>query len=133
MPADPVKAVFWSSHWLLKVAARYFWLPIGVMVIVEIVLNSRFGGFINGLISGVITFFVGCVVWGALWLGLRFWDVSTTISETISEINRVQQGFTYRRPHYPFRGSGASEPDGNIVEGTNTDLEEQRKKRRQEN
>lgn len=131
MPSDPVKAVFWFSHWVLQVAVRYFWLPIGVMAVLETVLNSRFGGIVNGLISGFITVIVGVVIWGALLLALRFWDVGTTISDTISELGRMQQG--YRRPLNPFGSERDDEPKGRIVEGTITDLEEERRKRRQEN
>ena len=40
MPSDPVKAVFWFFHWLLRVLVRYFYVVIATGVIVEAVMNG---------------------------------------------------------------------------------------------
>ena len=131
MPSDPVKAIFWFMQWLLTVLVRFFWIPIIGMVIYEIVINNPVGGITYGLISGVITLLVGLVVWAILYGILALIRVSTTISHTISDVNRLQQTFTEssRNPFTPFR---EREQEDKVVEGTITDLEEERRKRRRE-
>ena len=131
MPSDPVKAVLWFVHWLLRVLVRFFWLPVVGMIIYEIYLNSKVGGWVNGLVSGVITLLVGCAVWGLLYVILLFFNVSDTIAKTISDVNHMQQTLNGRRPFSPFPGRGR-EQEENVVEGTITDLEQERKKRRHE-
>ncbi len=131
MPSDPVKAVWWFLHWLLKVLVRFFWLPIAGMVIYETYLSGRVSGITNGIVAGVITLLVGLVVWGALYGVLVALNVSTTISQTISDVSRMQRTFSNRRP--PLFTFPESEPEeSKVVEGTITDLEEERKKRRKE-
>jgi len=127
MPSDPVKALWWFLRWLLKVLVRFFWIPIIGMVIYETYLSGRVSGILNGSIAGVITLLVGLAVWGVLYAVLLFLNVSTTISQTISDVNHMQRTFSTRRPRNPY-----SEPESKIVEGTITDLEEERKKRRGE-
>ncbi len=131
MPSDPVKAVWWFLHWLLKVLVRFFWLPIAGMVIYETYLSARVSGIANGIIAGVITLLVGLVVWGVLFGILGVLNVSTSISQTIADVGRMQQTFSGRRA--PLNRFPHSEPEeSKIVEGTITDLEEERKKRRRE-
>ncbi len=132
MPSDPVKAVFWFMHWLLRVLVRFFWILILVGILYETFLNSRVGGLVNGIVAGVVTLLVGLGVWTGLGVVLLLFNISSGISRTISEVSRVQQGFPPRRPFYPF--ADVTEPDieGEVVEGTITDLEEERKKRRSE-
>ena len=130
MPSDPVKGVFWFMHWLLKVLVRFFWIPIIGMVIYETYLSWKVDGIGNGLIAGFVTLLVGICVWAVLYLVLLLLNVSTSVSQIISDVNRMQQQSTlYRHPPNPFADA---EPESKVVEGTITDLEEERKKRRSE-
>ena len=132
MPSDPIKAVFWFLHWLLRVLVRFFWLLILAGIAFEGILNGRVGGASDVIISGLVTLLVGLVVWAGLALVLFFFNVSTSISQTINEVSRMQQGFTARRPVSPVLPFMEQEMKGKVVEGTITDLEEERKKRRGE-
>ena len=130
MPSDPVKAVFWFMHWLLRVLVRFFWIPIIAMVIYETYLSWKVDGIGNGLIAGFVTLLVGICVWAVLYLVLLLLNVSTSVSQIISDVNRMQQqGTLYRHPPSPFTDA---EPESKVVEGTITDLEEERKRRRSE-
>jgi len=122
MPADPVKAVFWFIHWSLQVLARFFWLLILAGVIYE--------SLVNGIIGGVVTLLVGLGVWLGLVGTLFIFNVTRRISQTVADVNRMQQGFTKRRSFNSFEPSGVD--DSKVVEGSVTDLEEERKKRRRE-
>ena len=141
MPSDPIKAVWWFLHWSLKVLVRYFWIAIIAMMVYETYLNWRVSGAVNGIVAGVITLIVGLIVWGGLYLVLFTANISSTVSQTISGIDQMQRTFTGsgRRPSYPFsspdpfdRYDRAESPEDNVVEGTITDLDEERKKRRRE-
>ena len=127
MPSDPVKGGFWFLHWVLKVLVRFLWIPILGMTLYETYINGTVGGLFNGLVSGVITLLVGLVVWVLLYAILLCFNVSTRITHTFSGVNRMQQNFSSHRPFSPF-----SDVEDNVVEGTITDLEEERKKRRGE-
>jgi hypothetical protein len=122
MPTDPVKAVLWFFHWSLKVLVRFFWLPILGGIIYE--------GLINGFVGGIVTLLVGLGVWLGLAVVLFFFNVGTNISHTVADVSRMQQSFSTRRPYTPFREAEFDE--SNIVEGSVTDLEEERRKRRRE-
>jgi hypothetical protein len=122
MPSDPVKAVFWFFHWSLKVLVRFFWILILAGIIYE--------GFVNGLVGGFVTLLVGLGVWFGFAVALFFFNVGTNISRTVANVSRMQQDFSARRPFTRF--SDGDIDDKNIVEGTVTDLEEERKKRRRE-
>lgn len=131
MPSDPVKAVLWFMHWLLKVLVNFFWLPIIVMIIIETYLNWMVGGMANGLVGGSVTLLVGIVVWALLYALLLVVNVGSSVSQVISDVNRMQRDALRRRPFSPF---ATGEPDEDkVVEGTITDLEQERKKRRREN
>jgi hypothetical protein len=122
MPADPVKAVFWFIHWSLQVLARFFWILILAGVIYE--------SLVNGVIGGVVTLLVGLGVWLGLIGTLFIFNVTRRISLTVADVNRMQQGFTMPRS---FNSSERSDvDDSKVVEGSVTDLEEERKKRRRE-
>ncbi len=130
MPSDPVKAVFWFLQWFLQVLVRFFYIPILLAVIYEIYLNGRVGGVFNGLVAGAVTLFIGLIVWAGLSALLLFFKITTGLSRGISELNRMQQGFTRRSP---FSNNNYARPDENhVVEGSVTDLEEERRKRRPE-
>jgi hypothetical protein len=122
MPTDPVKAVFWFIHWSLQVLARFFWLLILAGVIYE--------SLVNGIVGGVVTLLVGVGVWLGLAGTLFIFNVTRRISQTVADVNRMQQSFTVRRPFNSFERSDVD--DSKIVEGSVTDLEEERKKRRRE-
>jgi len=130
MPSDPVRAVFYFMYWLLQVLVRYFWLPIGAMVIYEAYINGRSYGIANGVVGGVITLLVGLALWGILYVALLLCTVATSVSRTIAEVHRMQRSFD------PYRRSSSSvdpESERPIVEGSIvTDLEQERKRRRRE-
>jgi hypothetical protein len=121
MPSDPVKAVFWFMHWLLRVLVRFFYILILAAVIYESI--------INGLVGLFGTLLVGIGVWVGLALLLFLFNLSTGVTKVFTEVNRMQRGSP---PRYPFDNFTEQDVDGKIVEGTVTDLEEERRKRRQE-
>lgn len=125
MPADPVKAVWWFMHWLLKVLVHFFWIPILGMVIYESVNNWRLAGAWNGGISGVITLFVGLIVWAILYVLLIFANISSNVARVVGEINQFQQNFSY-----PFSNSSPSSngTDSKVVEGTISEINEEPQK-----
>jgi len=129
MPSDPVKAVFWFLQWFLQVLVRFFYIPILLAVIYEIYLNGRVGGLFNGIVAGAVTLFIGLVVWAGLSAILLFFKITTGLSRGLSELNRMQQGFTRRSP---FSNNYAQPDEDRVVEGSVTDLEEERRKRRPE-
>jgi hypothetical protein len=114
-------------HWLLKVIVRFFWIPIMAMALYETYVNRVVGGLSNGIVGGVITLLVGIVVWAVLYVALLCFSIGTKITQTVDLGNRLQQGFSSRRPFSPF-----SDTESRVVEGTITDLEEERRKRRPE-
>ncbi len=122
MPSDPVKAVFWFVHWTLQVLVRFFW----ILILAGVAYES----YMNGFVGGVVTLLVGLGVWLGLGITLFVFNISTNISQTFSEVNRMQQNFPPRRPFNSFPESEFD--DSKIVEGTVTDLEEERRKRRRE-
>ncbi len=127
MPSDPVKAVFWFMFWFLRLLVNFFWLPIIAMVIIEVVLNW-IGGVPGAIVAGIVTLLVGLVIWAALYGVTFFLNVGTTVSRVLSDVNSIQKNFSARSSLYPFSDSV---PEENVVEGTITDLEEERRKRRQ--
>jgi hypothetical protein len=129
MPSDPIKAVFWFMFWLLKVLVSFFWIPIIIMAGIETFFNwsSAGGGAAAGVVAGIVTVLVGLAIWGILYVVTLFLNVGSTVSHVISDVNRAQRGFSSRRPLYPFNDS---EAEKNVVEGTITDLQEERRKRR---
>lgn len=130
MPSDPVKAVFWFLQWFLQVLVRFFYILILVAVIYEIYLNGKVGGVFNSIVAGIVTLFIGLGVWAGLAVILLFFKVGSGLSRGLSELNRMQQGFPRRSPF----SNNRVEPDieGRVVEGSVTDLEEERRKRRPE-
>ena len=115
MPSDPVKAVFWFFHWSLQVLVRFFWILILAAVFYE--------SFVNGFVGGFVTLLVGLSVWFGIAVVLFFFNI-------VGDVSRMQQSFSKRRPFTQFSEPGFD--DSKIVEGTVTDLEEERRKRRRE-
>jgi hypothetical protein len=76
MPSDPVKAVFWFMHWLLRVLVRFFYIPILAAVIYE--------GIINGPVGFLGTLLVGIGVWTGLALLLFVFNFGTGVSKVVS-------------------------------------------------
>jgi len=113
--------VFWFVHWLLRVLVRFFYVLIVAAVIYESI--------INGVVGFFGTLLVGLGVWAALALLLFVFNVSTGVGKVFNEVQRMQQGFP---PRYPYDDFREPDVDGRIVEGTITDLEEERRKRRHE-
>ena len=122
MPSDPVKAVFWFLHWSLRVIVRFFYILILAGVIFEAILN--------GVVGFFGTLLVGLGVWAGLGALLLFVNMTMGVSRVVSDVNRMQKGFPPRSPF--FNVNEPQEPEGPIVEGTVTNLEEERRKRRQE-
>jgi len=127
MPSDPVKAVFWFLFWFLRLLVNFFWLPILAMIILELVLNWS-GGVSAAIVAGIVTLLIGLVIWAGLYGVTFFLNVGTTVSRVLSDVNSIQKGFSTRSSLYPFNDSP---PEQNVVEGTITDLDEERRKRRQ--
>ena len=121
MPTDPVKAVFWFMHWLLRVLVRFFYILILAAVIYESI--------INGVVGFFGTLVVCLCVWAGLALLLFVFNLSTGVTKVFTEVQRMQRGYP---PRYPFDTFREQDENGRIVEGTVTDLEEERRKRRQE-
>ena len=122
MPSDPVKAVFWFTHWSLQVLVRYFWILIVAGVVTE--------GIMNGVVGGGFTLLIGLALWAALAILLSIFNVFSGVARAVSEINDLRQEFTTRSL---FDRPASSDVDNSkVVEGTITDLEEERKKRRRE-
>ena len=121
MPSDPVKAVFWFMHWFLRVLVRFFYILILAAVIYESI--------INGVVGFFGTLLVGLGVWAGLALLLFVFNLSTGVTKVFTEVQRMQRGYP---PRYPFDNFREPDVNGRIVEGTVTDLEEERRKRRQE-
>lgn len=122
MPSDPVKAVFWFLHWSLRVLVRFFYVLILGGVIFEAILN--------GVVGLFGTLLVGLGVWAGLGALLLFVNVATGVSRVVSDVGRMQKGYPPRSQF--FNSTEPGEPEGPIVEGTVTDLDEERRKRRQE-
>jgi len=120
MPSDPVNAVLWFMHWLLRVLVRFFYIPILGAVIYESV--------VNGIVGFFGTLLVGLGVWAGLAIVLLFFNFSTGVSKIFEEVNRMQRGY----PPRPFNNYTDQDLDDHVVVGSVTDLEEERKKRRQE-
>lgn len=121
MPSDPVRAVFWFLRWLLQVLVRYFY--------VLILAGMAYEAFLNGFVGLFGTLLVGLFVWAGVAVLLVVVNAMSGVSHFYSEVQRLRQNpmgfsdFTYSRP----------EKEENVVEGSIiTDLDEERKKRRQE-
>ena len=122
MPSDPVRAVFWFTRWSLQVLVRYFYILILAGVATEIFLK-------NGVVGFVGTLLVGLFVWAVLAILLVIVNVTTDISRIYSQVSQIYQDpsslSSFTRP--------TPEKEENVVEGSIiTDLNEERKKRRQE-
>lgn len=124
MPSDPVRAVVWFFHWSLKLLARFFLILVLGAAIAEFILN--------GLVGGAITLLVGLGLWLGILLLLAIFNFSTRVSETVSSLNQLRDEFSQQSFSTLTRQERAMEKEGRVVEGSVTDLEEERRKRRPE-
>ncbi len=131
MPTDPVRAVFWFVQWLLRVLVRFFWILILVGVLYEGILNGKSYGIFNGFFSGFVTLLIGLGVWAALSVALFLFNASLGISKTLSDVNQMHQRMTQTQEN-PFATFTQADRENRVVEGSITDLEEERRKRRSE-
>ncbi|HTI13279.1 MAG TPA: hypothetical protein VL461_01760 [Dictyobacter sp.] len=133
MPSGPMKTVGWFLHWLLRVLVHFFWIPLIIVVLYEVYHNWTMGGALNGLGSGVTTLFIGLIVWALLY-GLQVVvNIATSIQQAMTDMKRFQQQpeTLFRNPYMSFsRGDSEPEERSNVVEGTITNLDEERMKRR---
>ena len=95
-----------------------------------ILAGVTFEAILNGVVGFFGTLLVGLGVWAGLAVLLLFVNMTAGVSRVVSDVNRIQKGYPPRSPFFNF--SEPREPEGPIVEGTVTDLEEERRKRRQE-
>ena len=79
-----------------------------------------------------MTLFVGVGLWAGLGVLLFVVNVTTTISETVTGISRAQRDFRDFTVRAPFATPYKDDLEDNVVEGTVTDLDEERRKRRRE-
>lgn len=114
MPSDPVKAVWWFMHWLLKVLVRFFWLPIIVMVAFEAINNARVGNISDIL----VTLAIGLGLWGVLYLVLQLVNIWVKISQAISDANQVQQNM-FNAFSYPYM---RDDMNSKVVEGSISEI-----------
>lgn len=129
MPSDPVKAVWWFLHWFLKVVVNFFWLPIALMVIYEALSNGQVGGVFNGVVSGIVTLLVGFVVWGVLSGVVVMLNIGTGVSQIMTDLKRGQRQEFLHQTYDPSTSSRPAHEE-RVVEGSITDLDEERQKRR---
>lgn len=121
MPSDPVKAVFWFLYWLVQVLVRYFYIPI--------LAGMAYEAYLNGIIGLSGTLLVGLLVWAGLAVLLAVMKVSVGVSQVYTGMQRLRQN------PYEFSNFRRTPPEKeeNVVEGSIiTDLDEERKRRRQE-
>jgi hypothetical protein len=122
MPSDPVKAVWWFMHWLLKILVHFCWIPILGMVIYESVSQWLVDGAWNGVSSGVITLLVGLVVWAILDVLLIFANISANVARVVNELNQFQHRFS---SHIPNSSPDSDDADPKVVEGTISEVEKE--------
>jgi hypothetical protein len=123
MPSDPVRAVFWFFYWVLQMLVRY--------CSVLVLAGAAYEAYVNGVVGFAGTLLVGLLVWAGLAGLLVVVRVGSGVSRVYAEINRLGRdptGFAHFSSSAP-----ASDKEEKIVEGSIiTDLEEERKRRRQE-
>ncbi len=122
MPSDPVKAVWWFMHWLLKVLVHFFWIPILGMVIYESVSNGLWYGVWTAVSSGVITLLVGLIVWAIVYVLLIFANISANVVRVVNDLKQFQQQFS---SHLSNSSPYSDDADAKVVEGTISEVGEE--------
>ena len=128
MPSDPVKAVWWFMHWLLKVLVRFFWLPIIGMVAFEIIANIRVSSIGDALVYGLLTLIIGLGIWGVLYIVLQLVNVWVRISQAISDANQVQQNMFNGSFSYPYT---RDDRNSKVVEGSIEEIKNEEQEQKQ--
>src|SRR5437764_15153947 len=85
MPSDPVKAVFWFFHWLLRVLVRFFYILILGAVAYET--------YLNGIVGLIGTLLVGLGVWAGLAVLLLFVMFTICVSRVFLYLGPVTNCF----------------------------------------
>jgi len=119
MPSDPVKAIWWFMHWLLKVLVYFFWIPILGMVTYQTVSNWRLHG---GISSGVITLLIGLIVWAILYVLLIFANIGANVVRIVNELKQFQQKFS---DHMSRPTSYSDDGKAKVVEGTISEIKKE--------
>jgi ABC-type multidrug transport system fused ATPase/permease subunit len=125
---DPVKAVLWFMHWLLKVLVHFFWIPMLVMSLFETLLNWNTSGFLSGLVSGMTTLLLGLVIWGLLYAILYMINLVENIVRIMSDVKQFQKRYDYTLGAFrPFIHTDPSnfKSDPKIIESTVIKIEEE--------
>lgn len=142
-PSDPAKTLLWFLHWFLRALVHYFWLPLGVMCIYELVANWMAGGVWSGVVSALVTLVIGMFVWVILYAVTMAANLAGRISQAFTEVSQLQQQmprmygfdedmFNTSDPFGRVQQQQQEPPRTRVVEGTITDLDEERRKRRYE-
>jgi len=129
MPSDPVKAVWWFMHWLLKVLVRFFWLPIIGMVAFEVVNDAPVGHISGAVVSGSVTLLVGLVIWGVLYITLQLVNLWVRISQAIADANQVQQNMFNGSFSYPYT---RDDRNSKVVEGSLEEIKNEEQEQKQQ-
>jgi len=122
MPSDPVKAVWWFVHWLLKVLVPFFWIPILGMIIYQSVSNGLAYGIWAALSSGFITLLVGLIVWAILSVLLIFANIGANVVRIVNELKQFQQKFS---DHMSRPTSYSDNGKAKVVEGTISEIKKE--------
>jgi hypothetical protein len=125
MPSDPVKAVWWFMHWLLKVSVRFFWLPIIVMVAFEVITNAPVGNISGAVFSGFFTLVIGLGIWVVLYIVLQLVNIWVRISQAIADVNQVQQDMVNSTFSYPYT---RTDTNGKVVDGSIEEIKNEEQK-----
>lgn len=130
MPSDPVKAIWWFLHWLLKIVVNFFWLPVLVTMVYEIYLNTVAHDVGSGIVSGLVSLLVGLVVWAVLYGLLLLVNIITGISHVLSDVKNMQQQQNefLRQSYGPFDDLnteyGRRQQHERVVEGSITEIDD---------
>jgi len=125
MPSDPVRAVLWFLHWFLQVLVRYFY--------VLILVGAGYETYLNGAVGLLGILLVGLLVWAGLAVLLLVSNFAMGFSQVYSEFNQLRQKTSTFAPGFSDFERFTPPKEENVVEGSIiTDLDEERRKRRQE-
>jgi hypothetical protein len=130
MPSDPVKAIWWFLHWLLKIVVNFFWFPVLVLVVYETYLNMVAHGVGSGIVSGLVSLLIGLVLWAVLYGLLLLVNIITGITHVLSDVKNMQQQqneFLRQSSGSPFDDLdteyGRRQKHERVVEGSITEID----------
>lgn len=126
MPADRKQAVLWLLIWTLTLLVNFFWLPLLVAVIYQGALAWSAAGLSSALWSGLITLFIGLLIWFALRVAVTVISFVTNVSRVVSDVRKFQRATTYPPPPVnSFIRDTQREPASKVVEGTIIEITEE--------